>query len=169
MLSNFFKTGVSNLSFHAANLNLKQTLNTVWNLQVRNASKKAGGSTRNGRDSAGRRLGTKKTAGEYVIPGNILVRQRGTKFHPGENVGIGKDHTLFALSPGYVRFYKEMYNKKERRIIAVALEKTDYAFPRDTSLPRKRGFFLVDRTRMKQEIIDSRNKYLSEKEALFNQ
>lgn len=68
------------------------------------AHKKAGGSSRNGRDSAGRRLGVKKFGGENVIPGNILVRQRGTKFHPGANVGIGKDHTLFALIEGRVAF-----------------------------------------------------------------
>jgi len=68
------------------------------------AHKKAGGSSRNGRDSAGRRLGVKKFGGEAVQPGNILVRQRGTKFHPGENVGIGKDHTLFALTEGRVTF-----------------------------------------------------------------
>ena len=61
------------------------------------ATKKAGGSSKNGRDSAGRRLGVKKFGGEHVIPGNIIVRQRGTKFYPGENVGIGKDHTLFSL------------------------------------------------------------------------
>jgi large subunit ribosomal protein L27 len=71
------------------------------------AHKKAGGSSRNGRDTAGRRLGVKKFGGEKVIPGNILVRQRGTKFHPGENVGIGKDHTLFALSGGQVRFARK--------------------------------------------------------------
>ncbi len=68
------------------------------------AHKKAGGSSRNGRDSAGRRLGVKKYGGEVVIPGNIIVRQRGTKFHPGDNVGIGKDHTLFALVEGRVAF-----------------------------------------------------------------
>ena len=68
------------------------------------AHKKAGGSSRNGRDSAGRRLGVKKYGGEIVIPGNIIVRQRGTKFHPGENVGMGKDHTIFALVDGKVAF-----------------------------------------------------------------
>jgi len=68
------------------------------------AHKKAGGSSRNGRDSAGRRLGVKRFGGETVIPGNILVRQRGTKFHPGPNVGMGKDHTLFALLEGRVAF-----------------------------------------------------------------
>ena len=68
------------------------------------AHKKAGGSSTNGRDSAGRRLGVKKYAGEAVIPGNILVRQRGTKVYPGVNVGMGRDHTLFATSEGKVEF-----------------------------------------------------------------
>ena len=71
------------------------------------AHKKAGGSSRNGRDSAGRRLGVKKFGGEAVLAGNIIVRQRGTKFHPGENVGMGKDHTLFALTTGSVNFRKK--------------------------------------------------------------
>jgi len=70
------------------------------------AHKKAGGSSRNGRDSAGRRLGVKKFGGEIVISGNIIVRQRGTKFHPGSNVGLGRDHTLFATSDGKVTFKK---------------------------------------------------------------
>ena len=75
------------------------------------AHKKAGGSSRNGRDSAGRRLGVKKFGGESVIPGNIIVRQRGTEFHPGPNVGIGKDHTLFALVEGQVKFRKSMLGR----------------------------------------------------------
>jgi large subunit ribosomal protein L27 len=69
------------------------------------AHKKAGGSSRNGRDSKGRRLGVKKFGGEAVIPGNILVRQRGTKFHPGRNVGLGRDHTIFATVAGAVAFH----------------------------------------------------------------
>ena len=68
------------------------------------AHKKAGGSSRNGRDSAGRRLGVKKFGGETVVGGNIIVRQRGTKWHPGQNVGLGKDHTIFALTEGNVNF-----------------------------------------------------------------
>ena len=68
------------------------------------AHKKAGGSSRNGRDSAGKRLGVKKFGGERVIAGNIIVRQRGTRWHPGRNVGLGRDHTLFALIDGQVRF-----------------------------------------------------------------
>ncbi len=68
------------------------------------AHKKAGGSSRNGRDTAGRRLGVKKYGGELVIPGNIIIRQRGTKWHPGDNVGIGRDHTIFAIVEGRVSF-----------------------------------------------------------------
>ena len=68
------------------------------------AHKKAGGSSRNGRDTAGRRLGIKKYGGEKVIPGNIIVRQRGTKWRPGDNVGLGKDHTIFDLIEGQVKF-----------------------------------------------------------------
>ena len=68
------------------------------------AHKKAGGSSRNGRDSIGRRLGVKRFGGEIVLPGNIIVRQRGTKFHPGTGVGMGRDHTLFALNQGRVSF-----------------------------------------------------------------
>ncbi|MFT7571722.1 MAG: large subunit ribosomal protein L27 [Paracoccaceae bacterium] len=71
------------------------------------AHKKAGGSSRNGRDSEGRRLGVKKFGGEQVIPGNIILRQRGTKWHPGTNVGIGKDHTIFATSEGHVAFTRK--------------------------------------------------------------
>ncbi|HEX3881697.1 MAG TPA: 50S ribosomal protein L27 [Stellaceae bacterium] len=70
------------------------------------AHKKAGGSSRNGRDSRGRRLGVKKFGGEIVVPGHIIVRQRGTKFHPGDKVGIGRDHTLFALVEGSVQFHR---------------------------------------------------------------
>ncbi len=81
------------------------------------AHKKAGGSSRNGRDSAGRRLGVKKFGGEIVVPGNIIVRQRGTKFHPGENVGIGRDHTLFAKAGGHVKFHR-----KARGRVYVAVE-----------------------------------------------
>ena len=79
------------------------------------AHKKAGGSSRNGRDSAGRRLGIKKFGGEIVLSGNIIVRQRGTKFHPGTNVGIGKDHTLFAVKNGKVNFIK----KRKRTFVSV--------------------------------------------------
>jgi large subunit ribosomal protein L27 len=80
------------------------------------AHKKAGGSSRNGRDSQAQRLGVKKFGGEIVIPGNIIVRQRGTRFHPGPNVGMGKDHTLFALAEGHVKF---MIKSGGRKFVAV--------------------------------------------------
>ncbi len=76
------------------------------------AHKKAGGSSRNGRDSAGRRLGVKKFGGQDVIGGNIIIRQRGTRVYPGANVGIGKDHTLFALGEGKVRFHAGKLGRK---------------------------------------------------------
>ena len=75
------------------------------------ATKKAGGSSRNGRDSAGRRLGVKRYAGQLVLPGNIIVRQRGTKIHPGEHVGMGRDHSLFSLVKGKVHFKTTKLNR----------------------------------------------------------
>ncbi|WAT17837.1 50S ribosomal protein L27 [Aurantiacibacter sp. MUD11] len=84
------------------------------------AHKKAGGSSRNGRDSAGRRLGVKKFGGQDVIGGNIIVRQRGTKFYPGANVGMGKDHTLFALTEGVVRFHDGKLGRKYVSVDAMA-------------------------------------------------
>ena len=84
------------------------------------AHKKAGGSSRNGRDSAGRRLGVKKFGGQEVIGGNIIVRQRGTKFYPGTNVGMGKDHTLFALEAGRVRFHDGKLGRKYVSVDAMA-------------------------------------------------
>jgi large subunit ribosomal protein L27 len=82
------------------------------------ATKKAGGSSRNGRDSAGRRLGVKKSDGQLVIPGNIIVRQRGTKIHPGENVGLGKDHTIFAIVEGKVNFARKANNRVYVSVVA---------------------------------------------------
>ncbi len=83
------------------------------------AHKKAGGSSRNGRDSIGRRLGVKKFGGEAVVPGNIIVRQRGTKVYPGTNVGMGRDHTLYALCTGNVSFSR----KKHGRVFVSIMEK----------------------------------------------
>ncbi|MDT8310431.1 MAG: 50S ribosomal protein L27 [Methylophaga sp.] len=84
------------------------------------AHKKAGGSTRNGRDSESKRLGVKRFGGEAVLGGNILVRQRGTKFHAGRNVGVGKDHTLFATANGKVLF--EIKGAKNRTFVSVVAE-----------------------------------------------
>ena len=87
------------------------------------AHKKAGGSTRNGRDSEGRRLGLKKSGGQNVIAGNIIVRQRGTKYIPAENVGLGKDHTIFSLVEGVVQFTR----KKDDRVYVSVVSKSKYA------------------------------------------
>ncbi len=84
------------------------------------AHKKAGGSSRNGRDSESKRLGVKRYGGQNVLAGNILVRQRGTQFHPGENVGIGKDHTLFALKNGTVQF--TVRGPQKRRTVTIVSE-----------------------------------------------
>jgi large subunit ribosomal protein L27 len=84
------------------------------------AHKKAGGSSRNGRDTAGRRLGVKKFGGQSVLAGNIIVRQRGTKFHPGANVGMGRDHTLFALKDGAVKFIRTHLDRTFVTIIPAA-------------------------------------------------
>ncbi|EAU88639.2 ribosomal protein L27 [Coprinopsis cinerea okayama7 len=92
---------------------------------IRTATKRAGGTVNNHGGSPGQRLGVKKFSDEYVIPGNIIVRQRGTLFHPGQHVGMGRDHTIFATAPGYVRFWKEKYMRGERRYVGVVLEKGD--------------------------------------------
>ncbi len=84
------------------------------------AHKKAGGSSRNGRDSQSKRLGVKKFGGQEVIGGNIIVRQRGTKFYPGANVGIGRDHTLFATADGRVRFHEGKLGRKYVSVDAMA-------------------------------------------------
>jgi large subunit ribosomal protein L27 len=81
------------------------------------AHKKAGGSSRNGRDTSGRRLGVKKFGGETVVPGNIIIRQRGTKYHPGDNVGMGRDHTIFATAEGAVTFHT---STRGRTFVSVA-------------------------------------------------
>ena len=84
------------------------------------AHKKAGGSTRNGRDSESKRLGVKKYGGEVVKPGNIIIRQRGTKIHPGTNVGLGRDHTIFALIDGFVKFERLGKDRKKVSVYAEA-------------------------------------------------
>ena len=87
------------------------------------AHKKAGGSSRNGRDSAGQRLGVKIFGGQSIEAGNIIVRQRGTQFHPGENVGMGKDHTLFALANGQVAFREGFKRRTYVSVIPASLAK----------------------------------------------
>ena len=84
------------------------------------AHKKSGGSSRNGRDSAGRRLGVKKFGGEAVLAGNIIIRQRGTKYFAGDNVGMGKDHTLFATAPGAVKFVTKRNDRTYVNVVQAA-------------------------------------------------
>ncbi len=84
------------------------------------AHKKAGGSTKNGRDSISKRLGVKRFGGQAVLAGNIIVRQRGTEYHPGDNMGIGRDHTLFALTDGKVQF--AIKGPKNRRYVSIVAE-----------------------------------------------
>ncbi|KIK59603.1 hypothetical protein GYMLUDRAFT_44566 [Collybiopsis luxurians FD-317 M1] len=111
---------------------------------IRTATKRAGGTVNNHGGSAGRRLGVKKFSDEYVIPGNIIVRQRGTVFHPSQNVGMGKDHTIYALVPGYVRFYKQKYMRGERKYVGVVLNRGE-KLPRDEAEHgRSRHFGLVN-------------------------
>ncbi|KAF9246464.1 ribosomal L27 protein-domain-containing protein [Melanogaster broomeanus] len=97
---------------------------------VRTATKRAGGTVRNHGGSPGKRLGLKKFSDQYVIPGNIIVRQRGTQFHPGQHVAMGRDHTIYATVPGYVRFYKEKWMRTERRFVGVVLNRGE-KLPRD--------------------------------------
>ncbi len=84
------------------------------------AHKKSGGTSRNGRDTAGKRLGVKRFAGQEVTAGSILVRQRGTRIHPGENVGCGRDYTLFALKDGVVKFETQLSKNKKVKVVSIA-------------------------------------------------
>ncbi|KAJ7097777.1 ribosomal L27 protein-domain-containing protein [Mycena belliarum] len=92
---------------------------------VRTATKRAGGTVKNNGHSPGKRLGVKKFSDQYVIPGNIIVRQRGSLFHPGPHVKMGRDHTIYAIAPGFVRFYKEKWMRGERRFVGLVLERGD--------------------------------------------
>ncbi len=102
---------------------VKPTCNVFYQA-VRHATKKAGGSTKNGRDSPGQRLGVKKFGGEHVIPGNIIIRQRGKTYHTGANVGLGRDYTIFSLTEGFVHFQYD--NKKKKQIVSVLPENPYY-------------------------------------------
>ncbi|KZZ97838.1 60S ribosomal protein L2 [Ascosphaera apis ARSEF 7405] len=108
--------------------------------QVRHASHNAQGRANAGtKNTAGKRLGAKKSAGEYVVPGNIIFRQRGTLWFPGENCGMGRDHTIFALEKGYVKFYKDPERHPDRKYIGITLEKED-TLPYPKNAPTKRRF-----------------------------
>jgi len=111
---------------------------------IRTATKRAGGTVRNHGGSPGKRLGLKKFSDQAVQPGNIILRQRGTQFHPGDNVGIGRDHTIYATVPGFVRFYKEKHMRGERKFVGVVLQRGE-VLPRDEKTRgRSRYFGLSD-------------------------
>ncbi|KAG0303442.1 54S ribosomal protein L2 mitochondrial [Dissophora globulifera] len=132
--------------------------------QIRHASKKAGGSTKNNRDSAGRRLGAKKVGGQPVIPGNIIYRQRGTHFYPGENVKMGKDHTLYAVESGWVQYYQNPAKDKQfwkRTYVGVAVRK-DQILPTPAEEPRRRAFRLIDTTAFRNQLDQSRKEALED-------
>ncbi|GAA5925724.1 hypothetical protein JCM3775_001484 [Rhodotorula graminis] len=121
----------------------------IFNVQVRHATKRGGGSSKNGRNSIGKRLGIKKYGGQEVQAGNILVRQRGTSWHPGQHVARGRDHTLFALVPGFVTYYRGPktggVGGKERKLVGVVPTSRDERLPRDErALGRSRYFGGVD-------------------------
>ncbi|EJS41920.1 mrp7p [Saccharomyces arboricola H-6] len=137
-------------------------------IQVRNATKRAAGSRTSMKDSAGRRLGPKKYEGQDVSSGEIIMRQRGTKFYPGENVGIGKDHTIFALEPGVVRYYLDPFHPK-RKFIGVALSR-DLKLPSPHFEPTSRRFGRFEltnkRASFKEENSISRKDYLAKPDIL---
>lgn len=134
--------------------------------QIRTATKRVSGSKTNKNDSAGRRLGPKKFENNFVNPGEIIMRQRGSKIHPGENVAIGRDHTIFAMEPGYVKFYLDPFHPL-RKFVGVALKK-DYTLPVDHFAPRVRRFgyeqILDEADAKKEEEHMSRKEYLAQDE-----
>jgi len=111
---------------------------------VRTATKRAGGTVRNHGGSPGKRLGIKKFSDQYVIPGNIIVRQRGSLFHPGQHVKMGRDHTIYATVPGFVRFYKEKWMRADRKFVGVVLTRGEKLPRDDANLGRSRHFGLID-------------------------
>jgi len=119
-------------------------LSVPGSTQIRTATKRAGGTVRNHGGSPGKRLGIKKFSDQFCIPGNIIVRQRGTQFHPGQHVKMGRDHTIYAVAPGYVRFYTKKWMSAQRRYVGLVLQRGD-ALPRDeSSRGRSRHFGLID-------------------------
>jgi len=160
-MSSSLVTRFNGLSVGCKGLNVQvSSLNQVN--QVRTATKRVSGSRTNKNDSAGRRLGPKAYEGNFVKTGQIIMRQRGTKIHPGENVGIGRDHTIFALEPGYVRFYYDPFHPL-RKYVGVALKK-DLKLPTPHFEPRVRRFGyepLLDEKSIQQE-----EEHMSRKETL---
>ncbi|KIW29849.1 ribosomal protein L27 [Cladophialophora immunda] len=135
-------SSLSALSLCSKHAHLNPRTSTIF---VRHASHAQQGRANGPSDSAGRRLGAKKGSSEWVHPGNIIFKQRGTKWFPGENVGIGKDHTLYALEYGYVRYYRDPLKHPKRRYIGVALEKegprSQLPTPRNAPTRRRLGMY----------------------------
>jgi large subunit ribosomal protein L27 len=160
-MSSSLVTRFNGLSIGCKGLNVQiSSLNQVN--QVRTATKRVSGSRTNKNDSAGRRLGPKAYEGNFVKTGQIIMRQRGSKIHPGENVEIGRDHTIFALEPGYVRFYYDPFHPL-RKYVGVALKK-DLKLPTPHFEPRVRRFGyepLLDEKSIQQE-----EQHMTRKEAL---
>lgn len=134
-------------------------------IQIRTATKRVSGSRTNKNDSAGRRLGPKVYENNFVKPGQIIMRQRGTKIHPGENVGIGHDHTLFALEPGYVRFYLDPFHPL-RKFVGVALRKDlQLPTPHFEPRPRRLGYeVLTGKAAAEEQAFMSRKETLAQPE-----
>merc|ERR1711939_628054 len=109
---------------------------------VRWASHKAQGAVNKAKDGPGKRLGAKKTGEQFVVPGNIIYRQRGTLWHPGENCAMGRDHTIYATQKGYVKYYKDPFTHPKRRYIGVALER-DWTLPTPRDIPRRRRLGMI--------------------------
>ncbi|KIP12279.1 hypothetical protein PHLGIDRAFT_27426 [Phlebiopsis gigantea 11061_1 CR5-6] len=118
---------------------------------IRTATKRAGGSTSNRGGSAGRRLGVKKFSDQYVIPGNIIVRQRGTWFHPGQHVKMGRDHTIYAMVPGFVRFYQHPGLRKDRKYVGVVLNRGEKLPRNEATTGRSRYTHLVNLKEVAQQ------------------
>ncbi|KAG7665021.1 MRPL2 [[Candida] subhashii] len=140
---------------------------TLFNFsQIRTKKKRAAGSRTNNKNSPGKRLGPKVGDGQFVEQGTIIMRQRGTKLHPGDNTGLGHDHTIFALEPGYVRFYYDPFHPL-RKYVGVALKK-DYMLPKEHFAPRLRRFGYVELMdegeKMKEEASMSRKEFLAQPE-----
>ncbi|KAM0754717.1 hypothetical protein T439DRAFT_309507 [Meredithblackwellia eburnea MCA 4105] len=122
-------------------------------MQVRTATKRGGGSSKNGRNSIGKRLGVKTYGGQEVSAGSIIVRQRGTTFHPGQHVERGRDHTLFATAPGFVQFYKDTVKGKERKMVGITTRSRDERLPRREDLVgRSRYFGGVDLNKWNEDV-----------------
>jgi large subunit ribosomal protein L27 len=126
---------------------IAHSLRSLTLIQARHASHAAQGRANGPTDSAGRRLGLKRNNTEHVVPGNIIFKQRGSKWHPGENVGMGRDHTIYALAEGYVRYYRDPLRHPKRKYIGVALAKEGkesvLPTPRNAPTPRRVGMVAV--------------------------